>query len=605
MLDTGERYMPDFDRDWTLEHVHRYLLARELAAGKDVLDIACGEGYGSALLAARARQVTGVDISSEIIAWASRKYQADNLRYREGSATAIPLDENSVDLVVSFETIEHLAEQEAMLREIKRVLRPQGVLIISSPDKYEYSDIPGFHNEFHVRELYAEEFERLLNDNFTHHQMLGQRIVFGSLVAGSEKDSFVSWQKDSLESFFPGLSHAEYCIAIAGDGVLPALPHSILKGTLEEADKVVNLRESLNKAQNRIHELEQELVYCQKLCADFQQQLRRAWEETRGVEEKYRGETAYRIKVQNELEALLHSHSWKMTRPLRSVAAGLRELRGLGRQATPVADVPDDGERSGIWPPDVRALEMRDIVLDGKEPERFPRTGVFLHVYYPDILEEMLQCVAMLPEADIFISTDSAEKRSCIRRTLDMQGLAAQIRICPNQGWDIAPFLIGFADVIPEYPLILRLHSKCSPQLGETGTAWRKMLYKTLAGDRERVNGIVNAFTANPDLGMACPPVLPYYARAVHMGGNYRQMHELLKRFNIDIRPDTPIDFPMGSMFWCRPQVLAPWLSCDFSYEDFAPQAEDIRDSSLAHALERLFFFGCGIAGCRWARLPE
>ena len=165
--------------------------------------------------------------------------------------------------------------------------------------------------------------------------------------------------------------------------------------------------------------------------------------------------------------------------------------------------------------------------------------------------------------------------------------------------------MIGFADVIPEYPLILRLHSKCSPQLGETGTAWRKMLYKTLAGDRERVNGIVNAFTANPDLGMACPPVLPYYARAVHMGGNYRQMHELLKRFNIDIRPDTPIDFPMGSMFWCRPQVLAPWLSCDFSYEDFAPQAEDIRDSSLAHALERLFFFGCGIAGCRWARLPE
>ena len=128
---TGERFMPDYPGDWSPEHYHRYFLARELVEGKRVLDIASGEGYGSAILAQLAKHVTGVDISQKAVDAARDKYKKDNLDYVCGSVTAIPLPDHSVDMVVSFETIEHLTEQTEMLAEIRRVLIPEGILVIS------------------------------------------------------------------------------------------------------------------------------------------------------------------------------------------------------------------------------------------------------------------------------------------------------------------------------------------------------------------------------------------------------------------------------------------------------------------------------------------
>ena len=148
---TGERYVPQITGQIQLEHVHRYLLAREYAKDKDVLDIACGEGFGSAILAKTARSVIGVDIAAEAVTHAAIRYRLDNVEFQQGSCAEIPLDNNSIDLVVCFETIEHHDEHKAMMAEIKRVLRPGGVLIISSPDKKEYSVLPNYRNPFHVR----------------------------------------------------------------------------------------------------------------------------------------------------------------------------------------------------------------------------------------------------------------------------------------------------------------------------------------------------------------------------------------------------------------------------------------------------------------------
>src|SRR5687768_4147854 len=112
---TGERFLPECAGEIWAEHWHRYLFAAHFVAGKDVLDAACGEGYGSAWLARRARSVYGLDIDQETIDRASGKYQVPGLRFGTGSVIAMPFADATYDCIVSFETLEHLAEHDAML----------------------------------------------------------------------------------------------------------------------------------------------------------------------------------------------------------------------------------------------------------------------------------------------------------------------------------------------------------------------------------------------------------------------------------------------------------------------------------------------------------
>ncbi|MGL5485024.1 MAG: glycosyltransferase [Shewanella sp.] len=188
MMDfSGERFIPhdDNNQDYTLEyeHLHRYTAIEKIIRNKVVLDIASGEGYGTALLGKSASCVYGIDLSSEAIEHASKKYsEMTNVTYALGSVTSIPLDDSSVDVVVSFETIEHLYEHDLMLMEIKRVLRNDGILVISTPDKKNYSDERGFANEYHVKELYFDEFEFLLRNYFSRVDFYGQRFVTQSAI---------------------------------------------------------------------------------------------------------------------------------------------------------------------------------------------------------------------------------------------------------------------------------------------------------------------------------------------------------------------------------------------------------------------------------------
>ena len=126
-----------------IEHLHRYFLARDLCRGLDVLDVAAGEGYGTALLAQVAHSVVGVDISAEAVAHAAEAYRGPNFRFLEGDARCLPLADASVDAVVSFETIEHLWEHNQFLAEVRRVLRPGGWLIVSSPERDSFTSPSG------------------------------------------------------------------------------------------------------------------------------------------------------------------------------------------------------------------------------------------------------------------------------------------------------------------------------------------------------------------------------------------------------------------------------------------------------------------------------
>ena len=179
---TGERFLPECTGEIWVEHWHRYLFAAHFGAGKDVLDAACGEGYGSAWLARRARSVTGLDIDDETVRRASGKYQAAGLRFETGSVAAMPFADASFDCAISFETLEHVAEQDAMLAEFRRVLRPDGLLIISTPNRPEYSERRNFRNEFHVRELDEPEFHALIARHFPNQRWFGQKLLFNSGV---------------------------------------------------------------------------------------------------------------------------------------------------------------------------------------------------------------------------------------------------------------------------------------------------------------------------------------------------------------------------------------------------------------------------------------
>ncbi len=179
---TGERFLPEVRGPIWYEHWHRYAMAAGVAEGKRVLDAACGEGYGSFLLAQNAAAVTGVDVAPTAIEHARTRYARPNLSFATASVTALPLPSASVDVVVSFETIEHLREQEAMLGEFRRVLAPDGVLVISSPNRPVYNEGGGIENHFHVRELDRAELADLLAAGFPQQAWYGQRVVAQSAL---------------------------------------------------------------------------------------------------------------------------------------------------------------------------------------------------------------------------------------------------------------------------------------------------------------------------------------------------------------------------------------------------------------------------------------
>lgn len=240
---TGERFVPSEEGEIRQEHLHRYAWCLPAAAGKDVLDIACGEGYGSAALARVARSVVGVDISAEAVEHARVRYgDASNLRYEQGSAAAIPLADDSVDMVVSYETVEHLHEQEDMLAEIRRVLRPDGVLVMSSPNRVTYSEKAGYHNEFHVRELDFDEFAALLARQFPAVRFLGQKLSVVSAIASTAANPEIQhWQAlaeqdGSVSTRAAAIAEPVYFLAIAAaeERLLPQLGPSVLLSESED-----------------------------------------------------------------------------------------------------------------------------------------------------------------------------------------------------------------------------------------------------------------------------------------------------------------------------------------------------------------------------------
>jgi len=223
---TGERFLPWISgAQIHYEHLHRYAFATHFVRGKKVIDLACGEGYGSNMLAKEAEHVVGIEIDGDTVEHARTKYTRNNLEFIQGSILGVPIEgERLFDVAVCFEAIEHVAEHEELLSEVKRLLKRDGIFIVSTPNKALYSDAPAFNNPYHVKELYLDEFESLLKRYFKYLQLWGQRVYAGSNIWSIAPAEPVGYseaviKKGDREFYFTQRESKEpmYLVAIASD----------------------------------------------------------------------------------------------------------------------------------------------------------------------------------------------------------------------------------------------------------------------------------------------------------------------------------------------------------------------------------------------------
>ena len=268
-----ERFEPERLRGELVEaeHLVRYWWASHLAAGREVLDAGCGAGYGCAiLLDAGAARCVGVDISPEAVEAASESHgEREGIEFVVGDVGQLPFADDSFDLVTCFETIEHVEAQERVVAELARVLRPGGLLVISSPNRSEYP--PG--NPFHVHELTADEFRALLAGAFAdvrllrQHNWIASAILDDEAFAAADPATPLETRVRKLQGREPG--RELYTLAICGDGPLEhvaagaetALTHGLeVRRWLEEIRALLRLGDELAQTRQALADSERQLL---------------------------------------------------------------------------------------------------------------------------------------------------------------------------------------------------------------------------------------------------------------------------------------------------------------------------------------------------------
>ncbi len=254
-------------------------------------------------------------------------------------------------------------------------------------------------------------------------------------------------------------------------------------------------------------------------------------------------------------------------------------------------------------PIDVDFSAVVPFAYDPQPPA--PKLAAICHVYYESMAAELQRYLRNIPFGfDVFISTDVEGKKDIIEAAFaGWEKGAVEVRVVPNRGRDIAPKLIGFADVYPNYEYVLHLHTKASDH-ADVLANWRGFILENMLGSPAIVRSVFEAFTRHPEVGMvACQHFEPV-RHWVNWGGNFPAAKVLADRMGIELKPERALDFPSGSMFWARTAALKPLLDLNLTLDDFVPERKQI-DATPAHAIERLYFHVCDAAGYRWLKIAD
>ncbi|MCH8268637.1 MAG: methyltransferase domain-containing protein [Acidobacteria bacterium] len=326
---TGERVIPgEGDADLLNEHRARYLFAQRFSAGKTVLDVACGAGYGTALLGEKAAAVFGVDLSAEAVSHARRHYGSPKVHFAQSDCLTLPFPARQFHLVAAFEIIEHLEDPKAFLSELHRVLHPAGLLALSTPNRLYYTEERNEVNPFHVREFSFAELEEILKPLFSHRAILFENHVAGLMVSGPGAEA--NFREHSADCILQAAEEAEE----GKDSVAGS------KERKQEREKAAHFFVAL--CSNRPLDPARPLLYLPstgnvlrerevhiRLLTDHLTQARAAAEQAREHVEQVTAQMVHFQQQEQKLEQLLEERTqwaWSLQQEMEQARAALQKL---------------------------------------------------------------------------------------------------------------------------------------------------------------------------------------------------------------------------------------------------------------------------------------
>ena len=218
---TGERAIPGrTDPDLMNEHWARYAFAEALVGSKRVLDAGCGVGYGASRLAECAAQVIALDQAIEPLTTGGEEYPHPRLHFVQGDCTRFPLADDSLDAVVAFEVIEHLAEWKGLIEESRRVLKTSGQFIVSTPNRLYYGESRDEPNPFHAHEFTYDEFREELGRCFPHVMLFVENHADALVFVGEEVEGI----RSRLEKANQAPDEAHFFLAVCSQQPLHGSP---------------------------------------------------------------------------------------------------------------------------------------------------------------------------------------------------------------------------------------------------------------------------------------------------------------------------------------------------------------------------------------------
>jgi 2-polyprenyl-3-methyl-5-hydroxy-6-metoxy-1,4-benzoquinol methylase len=369
--DVSSQHVERFDpselggRNIETEHRARYEFAARFVEDKNVLDAGCGVGYGALLLReAGASSVLGVDLAEDAVEKAQRTCtERTGIEFKRGDVCALSLDDHSIDVVVCFEVIEHLADADAAIGEFARVLTDGGILLVSSPNPAR--SVEG--NPFHVREYLPDELAALVRNRFDCVALARQDPVLASFISSTDENRHQRRIRGLGMTSMALPAEPGCTIALASNMSVPEVRDLVLLGPSWETkywiDAVADLTALAEDRRRSLHELEvtkdalefelahrdsrerelgerladlgHALVHAEGIAAkvsraeaEQEEATARAARAERAAAERADALTNLESEtgqLRTQLHATLSSKSWRLTAPLR---AARRVLRG-------------------------------------------------------------------------------------------------------------------------------------------------------------------------------------------------------------------------------------------------------------------------------------